>query len=151
MRVLLVIDGNELPRFGGPPRVVLGSAIALAQAGHDVTVLSSLLAGDKVAVDQFICNGRECGVNFVFIEPLRATDIWLNSRQASLLESIKASEVIHCHGISAPFAFGRGGYRLPTVKTLSGLCSRVAVAMGRAQIAVQKVDCSHVLWGDFLS
>lgn len=101
MRVLLVIDGMS-PQFGGPPRVVLGSAIGLVQAGHDVTILSTLSEDDRDGVEDFVRGGRDGGVDFVFIPPVGVTAIWFGEREGRLQDSIDAADVVHCHGIWSP-------------------------------------------------
>ena len=98
MRILLAIDDLH-PRAGGPPRVVIGSGIALAEAGHAVTILAP---GDEPAVRDYIQPARDAGVNFVFVKPVRATGIWFLPRRGSLAAAIDAADVVHCHGIWNP-------------------------------------------------
>lgn len=134
MRVLLVIDGMS-PRFGGPPRVVLGSAIALVKAGHDVTVLSGLLTDDRDAVNEFVRRGRDCGVKFAFVEPLRAIDVWRHPRNDILRKCIGAADVVHCHGIWSPLflVVADLAYRSskPYLVSVHGLLSPWAVRKSR--------------------
>ncbi len=63
--------------------------------------------------------------------------IWLNSRQASLLESIKASEVIYCHGIWPPLLLVAAAiaYRQskPYLVSVHGLLSPWAVRKSRVK------------------
>ena len=101
MRLLLVIRGLH-PRDGGPPRVVLGSAIALAAAGHAVTVLSVVAPGDDQAVADFVRPARNAGVEFVFVDPVRAPRIWFPPRRGRLAETIAAADVVHFHEIWSP-------------------------------------------------
>jgi glycosyltransferase involved in cell wall biosynthesis len=101
MRLLLAI--NDLhPREGGPPRVVIGSGTALAQAGHDVTILSIVAPGDEQAVNDHIRPARDAGVKFVFIDPVRPASIWFPPRRGRLAEAIEAADLLHCHGIWNP-------------------------------------------------
>lgn len=101
MKILLAISGLH-PRDGGPPRVVLGSAIALAEAGHAVTVLSALADGDEAQVRAYIRPAEEAGVAFAFVDDLQVTDIWFPPRAGRLGEAIAATDVLHCHGIWSP-------------------------------------------------
>lgn len=98
MRLLQVIRGLH-PRDGGPPRVVIGSGIALAEAGHAVTVLSTIAPGDEEAVHDYIRPAQDAGVEFVFVDQVRAPSIWFPSREVRLAEAIAATDVVHCHGI----------------------------------------------------
>lgn len=101
MRLLLAI--NDLhPRQGGPPRVVIGSGIALAKAGHDVTVLSILAPGDEQAVNDHIQSARDAGVKFVFIDTVPVASIWFPPRRGRLADAIEAADLLHCHGIWNP-------------------------------------------------
>ncbi len=101
MKLLLVIRGLH-PRDGGPPRVVLGSAIALAEAGHAVTVLSVIAPGDEKAVGDFVRPARDAGVKFVFVDPVRAPSIWFPPKDGALVEAIAGADVVHLHEIWSP-------------------------------------------------
>lgn len=101
MRLLLAISDLH-PRDGGPPRVVIGSGIALAQAGHEVTILSTIAPGDEQAVHGHVRPARDAGVKFVFIRRVRAPSIWFPPRKGRLAEAIEAADVVHFHEIWSP-------------------------------------------------
>ncbi len=103
MQLLLVIDGMH-PRDGGPPQVVAGSAIALAQRGHTVTVLTSVLPGDNAAVEQAWDMLKAVNINVVMVNPIdiRAM-IGLRQLPQAVYGAISAADYVHLHGIWSPF------------------------------------------------
>lgn len=107
MRLLLAISGLD-PRDGGPPRVVVGSAIGLAHLGHEVTVISLVDPGAEKAISGFIRPAEEAGVKFVFVNPVGILSTWFPTRDGNLVEAMEAADVVHCHGVWSPFLLAVG-------------------------------------------
>jgi glycosyltransferase involved in cell wall biosynthesis len=102
MRLLLVIDGMH-PRDGGPPVVVAGSALALQAQGIEVTVLTTLLEGDKDQVLTAWQSLTDVGIKIEFCGQYRFRDILLQSDYSALIiKTIETFDVIHLHGLWNP-------------------------------------------------
>lgn len=102
MRLLLVIDGMH-PRYGGPPAVVAGSALALQALGVNVTVLTTLIDGDRDEVLKVWQNLVEAGVRIQFCKPcgIRQAMPW-SSYLNVIWDEVSASDVVHLHGLWNP-------------------------------------------------
>lgn len=102
MRILLVVDGMH-PQLGGPPRVVAGSAIALTDLGHHVTVLST---GDPEGDDAVVAAWpelRAAGVTLEFCddEGLRGY-VGLSRARDTIGRLVREADVVHLHGVWHP-------------------------------------------------
>lgn len=63
--ILLAIDGMH-PRGGGPPVVAVGSALALANRGHRVTIFTTAEVGDEEVVRRTWPALQDHGIALVF-------------------------------------------------------------------------------------
>jgi glycosyltransferase involved in cell wall biosynthesis len=104
MRILLVIDGMH-PRDGGPPAVVAGSARALQQLGHSVTVLTTVHLGEEDIVKSTWQPMVDAGAEFIFWQQVGALQLLTSgNRSDELFELIKAYDVVHLHSFWSPIA-----------------------------------------------
>jgi len=150
MRLLLVIDGIS-PRLGGPPRVVIGSGLALAKLGHSVTILSSILPKDLDDVGHHTREALLAGIEFVFVKPISAFNIFLPPRQGKIANAVRNADIVHCHGIwSALFlTVGRlaDSFSTPYFVSIHGLLSPWAIRQShlKKQLAIKLFDVKRYL------
>jgi glycosyltransferase involved in cell wall biosynthesis len=134
MHLLLVIDGLHT-RDGGPPRVVVDSAIALARLGHTVTIASTLRSADADVVRAMVRPAEEVGVVCIFVDRPAPWAIWSPSHGGELFAAISEADVVHCHGVWSPLLLtaGRLAEQLGTPYFVSshGLFSPWAVRKSR--------------------
>ena len=136
MHLLLVIDGLHA-RDGGPPRVVVGSAIALVRLGHTVTIVSTLRPGDVDAVCATVRTAEDAGVVFKFVDRPAPWVIWFPSYSGELFAAISDADVVHCHGVWSPLLLAVGCLAerlgIPYFVSSHGLFSPWAVKKSRAK------------------
>lgn len=102
MRVLLVVDGMH-PRYGGPPAVVAGSAIALRQLGAEVMILTTDVEADRSEVHQAWPQLDQAGVITQFCAPVGLKELLpFSAMEPRLCEALAWSSVVHLHGIWNP-------------------------------------------------
>jgi glycosyltransferase involved in cell wall biosynthesis len=102
MRVLLVVDGMH-PRYGGPPAVVAGSAIALRKLGAEVMILTTDVEADRSEVRQAWSQLEQAGVITQFCSPVRWKELLpFSAIEPCLCEALAWSSVVHLHGIWNP-------------------------------------------------
>ncbi len=99
MRILQVISDLH-PRNGGPPMVVVGAAVALANRGHDVTIAARILKGDEVEVKTAWPSLQKSTVKLELYQS-SAPNFLLSSRDfiATLEERFGDFDVVHFHGL----------------------------------------------------
>jgi glycosyltransferase involved in cell wall biosynthesis len=102
VKILLVIDGMH-PIHGGPPAVIEGSARALQERGHDVTVLTTLHVCEQDVVEQTWASMLEEGVRMVYCQPAGLKAMVATYPDRSVIEQLLADcDVCHLHGIWNP-------------------------------------------------
>jgi len=102
MKMLLVIDGMH-PRSGGPPAVVAGSARGLRVRGHDVTVLSTVNAGEEQEVMATWGAMLADGVRLVFVAPQGLGALFGRTQDDTVVQrEVSAADVVHLHGLWNP-------------------------------------------------
>ena len=95
MRVLQVIPGL-VESSGGPTTALVGLATAQAQAGEQVTILTTLREGQKVAATAELA---AAGVHVVSVERCRGP-LLRHPRLAATVASLVADhDVVHAHGV----------------------------------------------------
>jgi glycosyltransferase involved in cell wall biosynthesis len=99
MKILLVIDGMH-PRHGGPPAIVAGSAIALIDRGHEVTVLSMARPGDEPEIMRTWQHMLDAGVKLQLCEDETLFGLLGFPKQAELMSGlISQADIVHIHGL----------------------------------------------------
>lgn len=102
MRILLVIDGMQV-KSGGPPAVVAGSALVLAQMGHQVHVLSTAEPGDDEEYRRVWKRMLDAGVTLESIPGQGLLGMMGLSREQAHVDALVAScDVVHAHGVWNP-------------------------------------------------
>lgn len=131
LSILLVVDGMH-PKSGGPPAVVVGSAVALAKRGHRVVILSTAAPGDEAVVRDTWSVLSESNIRLVFCAEEGARGLLLGSPQRALFEGlVREADVIHLHGIWRPamLIVGRLAHKLgtPYFASVHGIFDRRAM------------------------
>jgi glycosyltransferase involved in cell wall biosynthesis len=102
VKILLVIDGMH-PVHGGPPAVIEGSARALIERGHQVTVLTTLHSGEQKIVENTWTSMLEEGVRMVYCRPAGLKTLLSAYSDRTVIEQLLADcDVCHLHGIWNP-------------------------------------------------
>jgi glycosyltransferase involved in cell wall biosynthesis len=136
VKVILQI-GSMNPASGGPPRVVAGSAAALARRGHQVDIFS--IAGSGVTVeDIFVAfpDLRHEGVGLELYPPSGLRQLGLSRQMSSAMEARAADyDAVHVHGVweqaladSCAIARRRG---VPTFVSAHGMLDRWSMDQSR--------------------
>jgi glycosyltransferase involved in cell wall biosynthesis len=108
MKILLVIDGMH-PRDGGPPAVVVGSAIALRALGHEVTVLTTVNPGDRAEVERTWSEMLSSEVHLSFLSNLPFPRFRSPATlRKSVEDHVNCADVVHIHGVWSAFLWRAG-------------------------------------------
>ena len=99
MRILLIVRDMH-PREGGPPRVVAGSAAALAALGHAVTIAATVTPGEEAEVH---AAWPELAARGVTLRLFPASAPRMLGGSAAMTRAIRADmgdyDVCHMHGV----------------------------------------------------
>jgi glycosyltransferase involved in cell wall biosynthesis len=99
MNILLVIDGMH-PRHGGPPAIVAGSAMALAERGHKVTILSIAQPGDEPTILDTWKTMLDAGIELHLCADEGLAGLFGKPKQDALIRGLMADkDVVHIHGV----------------------------------------------------
>jgi glycosyltransferase involved in cell wall biosynthesis len=97
MRILLLINGMH-PRDGGPPRVVVHTALALKRCGESVTIATCQNPVDHEDIRLAWSMLHVAGVDLVFLDASKTWDIISSRRfRRSLEPLLQAHDVVHIH------------------------------------------------------
>lgn len=99
MRILQLVRDLH-PRSGGPPRVVVGSSMALAELGHDVSIAAIGTSDDERAVHAAWPGLARAGVTLRMFEPSRPHFLGASNALAKAVEADVANhDLMHMHGV----------------------------------------------------
>lgn len=137
MRILQVVRDMH-PREGGPPRVVAGSAEALAQAGHRVTIAARVQPGEAAVVEAAWPQLAAAGVELRLFLASGPEALGGSKALASgLARDMLGFDVTHVHGVwdqvlvSAAKAARRVGR--PYLVSPHGMLDQWSMARSRAK------------------
>lgn len=100
--ILLAIDGMH-PRGGGPPVVAVGSALALANRGHRVTIFTTAEVGDEEVVRRTWPALQDHGIALVFdVAEGHRRLLVERARQVRFERLVRAADVVHIHAVWNP-------------------------------------------------
>jgi glycosyltransferase involved in cell wall biosynthesis len=108
MKILLAIDGIHA-RDGGPPVVVVNSAIAMANRGHQVRILALVDPVDETGIRNSWGHLQAAGVELLFVSPEHFS-AWRGfpKQRAVIAQCIDTADVVHLHSVWSPFALTVG-------------------------------------------
>ena len=102
MKILLVIDGMH-PKHGGPPAVIEGSARALKERGHQVTVLTTLHLGEQEVVETTWAAMLKENIRIFYCRPAGLKSLIAGYVDRPLIQNLLLDcDVCHLHGIWNP-------------------------------------------------
>jgi len=102
LRILLVISGMH-PRSGGPPAVVAGSARALANLGHEVSVLSTSSQDEEALIRSTWSKMLDAGVHLELCREDGLRGFLGNSPSRPLVRKmVEGTDIVHLHGVWNP-------------------------------------------------
>ncbi len=137
MQILQLVRDMH-PRAGGPPRVVIGSSIALAARGHGVTIAAIGTADDERAVHAAWAELAQAGVTLRLFEASRPAFLGASrSLTRAMRADVGGFDVLHMHGvwdgclIAAARAARRGGR--PYFISPHGMLDRWSMARSAAK------------------
>jgi glycosyltransferase involved in cell wall biosynthesis len=155
MRILLAIDGMH-PHDGGPPVVVVNSAIAMTKRGHQVRILALVDPSDEMEIRSSWAALQAAGIDLQFVTPERFSGFRSFPKQESIfLHCIGASDVVHLHSVWSPFALavGKIAKRLqrPYFVSTHGVFDHRAMTRVRSKWIKKKIAIAALGFKAFLS
>ncbi|NJC34178.1 glycosyltransferase involved in cell wall biosynthesis [Sphingomonas jejuensis] len=146
--ILLAIDGMH-PRGGGPPVVVVGSAVALAKRGHRVTILTTANPEDEAVVRHTWPALDEHGIALVFDVDERASPLAVGKARRAVFERlVRAADVVHIHAVWHPMLIALGRIArdigVPYFVSVHGVFDRRAMQRVKSKL-LKKRAAMHLL------
>ena len=143
LHVVLVVKGMH-PRSGGPPAVVAGSAEALANLGHQVTILTSAPETDRQAIADTWSSMLDAGVSISYLRDGGVRGFVNRSPDHDAIgELVAQSDVVHLHGIWGPIltiaARAAQRHQRPYVVSPHGMLDHRAMGTDRLKLLKKRI------------
>ena len=137
MRILIAV-GSMHPTQGGPPVVVVGHAAALADRGHDVTIVTTSLPGQAEETVDAWQQLKKDNIKLLQFDRDRPAALGASkSLNKFLAESQNAFDVAHLHGVWEQCLASVGKYArqnsIPYVIAPHGMLDHYSMARSRAK------------------
>jgi glycosyltransferase involved in cell wall biosynthesis len=105
VKILIVIDGMH-PTEGGPPRVVVNSAMALSKLGADVTVLTTVRNGEEEDIKSYWSILSDNSIRLLFLSKPNLRDVAFSKNyEDGIRPIVKESDVVHIHSFWSPITW----------------------------------------------